>query len=132
MIEVEVAYLAGLVDGEGCFSIWRRNGTTGIELRVSSSDPRVMEWLRARFGGAADRHTPQSSKHKWMWVWRPRVKELDALLPRLIPYLIIKRDQAEIALSFRRLMSAGRGQNVAERERLKEQMHVLNRRGRLE
>src|SRR5207247_11196169 len=96
----EVAYTAGFFDGEGCVNIARclRRGRPYHTLAIifTNTDFQVLDWLHQRWGGNLTRPVMRSNAH-----WRPyRTLRLSAgparpLLRAMLPYLIIKKSEAE-------------------------------------
>jgi hypothetical protein len=141
-------YLAGMMDGDGHISITRSDCPThktrhgkivrytdpvryGIVVAVSNTDIRLVKHLKEMFGGSYNGGKPFKGhpnwKPKYQWnVSGNQNKEL--VLLALLPYLILKREQAIIALEFLRL----RNERVPEkRQELYERLAVLNKRGKL-
>ena len=130
------SYLAGLIDGEGCISIVRslRSKTDGrthyynyvLQLDVFNSSTKLMKWLVQYFGGVYYTRD-RSSDWKNASNWRPkgRANRREVLLG-VLPYLVVKREQAIIALKYLDV----EGENPAERERLHQQMLILNQKGK--
>ena len=89
MTETEIAYLAGLIDGEG--SIYyrktkqRRNTRPGkpihnvtvIRLEIAMTDKETVEWCHTTFkcGSFGERKVKPGMKRQWRW----RVSHRDAL-----------------------------------------------------
>lgn len=106
-MEEDLAYAAGIIDGEGSIGV-HRNGQNQLGYRyvlciqVSMTNPIVPNWLREMFGG----HTGTYKQSKQAFGTKPVTKwflyGIDALefLYYIIPYLMEKREQAEIALVF--------------------------------
>lgn len=136
----ELAYLAGIIDGEGCLSLNRsaRNRFT-TQLYIGSTDPRLVHWLYPRFGGTvALRPSPLPLRHKPLWRWLIGGADLEALLTATLPYLVIKREQANLILEFRATLAlTGPGHQsqptptpvVDHRILLKSKLLQLNKRG---
>jgi hypothetical protein len=106
--EAELAYFAGIIDGEGCFAVHRR-GTTGIyglQLQVGNTDPQLMQWIQQRFGGSLKLERRSNPKHQPVWRWWAASADLDVILTRLIPYLICKKRQAELFVAYRTTRNA--------------------------
>lgn len=138
MTECELAYTAGIVDGEGTVALtpWTRSFLPFVQ--VTNTDKRVIDWLSARFGGKLyiwDRaqHPIHKTRYNLRWVG----KHATSLITQLRPYLVLKGEQADLIV---RYYSEGGnfhdGNNrlpVAEYER-RRQLHadlkVLNRRGK--
>ena len=95
--DVEFAYIAGLVDGEGTIGIyWTASWT--ITLRIPSTSRCVIDWLLARIPGGCEHDIKKNPRHKQMWRWGISTKRSQALLPLLLPYLVIKKEAAMVAL----------------------------------
>ncbi|GAH95438.1 unnamed protein product [marine sediment metagenome] len=101
--EQEVAYIAGLFDGEGWISaksehllpITSRKIVTGIKM----STPEPMLFCSRIFGGQVrPRQTKPRCKqlHEWL-LW---AKKAEVFLRVIEPYLIVKKDKANLALAF--------------------------------
>lgn len=126
----DACYLAGIIDGEGCI---RMNNSP--RLQVTSTDPRLMNWLHTRLRGyvwSEDRKPPC----KPIYVWELSARAALAVIRDVRPFLVMKRDQADIVIRYysegfvprprnARQMAA----NVAKRESAKAQLKVLNRKG---
>jgi hypothetical protein len=105
---IGLAYLAGIVDGEGSIRSGGYNTKTDWQITVSNTDPNLMEWLKT-IGGRVYVPSMASNQlgHKQCFTWSVhRSNEVVALLMALLPYLIIKREPARRALSAMRLWLA--------------------------
>jgi len=130
----DLSYLAGIIDGEGSIGIHNENGKPkGMRLTVGNTDPRLIIWLKETFGGSSypDRHRKANWKESWKWTIS--TQQAAALLEQVLPWLRLKREQAEIGIAFQRLMVRGgapRTPEVAEETRaMKEAITILNKRG---
>ncbi len=75
--EAELAYFAGILDGEGCLSLdnlkVRVSGGHRLYhnpcLRVSNTDARLIAWIQARFPGRVSpvKIRPMMRKQQWLW-----------------------------------------------------------------
>ena len=125
MTETEWAYTAGIIDGEGCLSITFREYPSKWELSVSvgGTDKRLLIWLSDRFGGAI---TPmkRTGNRQPAYLWRVPKRQLQSMLNGVMPYLVVKREQAEVLL-------VAATQNLAANERRDCALVIrgLNRRG---
>ena len=139
--ETELAYFAGISDGEGSFVLHRHK--TGYrfscQLQVGNTDVRLLEWVRARFGGSVNLERRHNTAHKPVYRWVCQADNLSEMMTALLPYLIAKRDQAELMLAYRRtlppMIRTKRSTNdvpehvKAERSRIHGSLAMLNRRG---
>ena len=105
LTETEKAYIAGIIDGEGCISLGFGNsvgnnrgafyGRIAVEMACKS----VPEWLYIKIGGTlSNRKRPH--RVPIMWQWRISGKNSRILLKEVIPYLVEKKKEADLYLSF--------------------------------
>ena len=89
----EIAYTAGLFDGEGSISLVRQknNRSHSPQVAVASTDYEVLLWLRKRFGGSIVIKQPRKSSHSISYDWRLTDRRALAFLQLIRPYLVIKR-----------------------------------------
>lgn len=138
------AYAAGIIDGEGSIYIRgeRAASTKGrhhqqLYLSVRGTDAKLGEWLKAQFGGFLYWPKMGGWKPQWKpcWMWTTSANRAEQLLRRTMPYLVIKRPQALIALRFREtFMDDGQARDVpddvwADRFSFREEIKRLNQRG---
>lgn len=103
--KVLLAYVAGIIDGEGCIGI-KTNGSqkTGAKFVIRVSIGHTSEWLismiHMQFGGSLYLKYAGSEHHKPAWGWELSSRKAESFLKLILPYLQIKRPQAELALSF--------------------------------
>jgi hypothetical protein len=97
--EVDMAYLAGIFDGEGSIIRSRRSmECLQRSVQVGMTDREVVEWIGQIGGTVTERHPP--GKRKTMWMWRMAAhNDVIAFLTALLPYLRVKKAEAEKALS---------------------------------
>jgi len=136
------AYIAGLIDGEGCITITRRkvkrlktdNWFYEPQVIVSNTDKRLSDFLLDLCGGwVATVTKTQKECHKPSYHWKITGDNMRRLLKDIIPYLRIKKEQARIVLQFPSYK--GNGHKARTQEELKGQedlwlrMKQLNKRG---
>jgi hypothetical protein len=110
------AYLAGCIDSDGCIGISRTilktsagNDYFGYDLKTSVAGNKIksMRWFVRYFGGEFRPKSKNSSKLTddpgFEWFVSGGYKKMEIFLLGVLPYLIIKREQASIALEFIRL-----------------------------
>lgn len=148
--EIEKAYYAGIMDGEGCISIYHqpKPGSPDIlrynvRIQVGMTDSRAVRKMYDQYGGTV--YTRLKSKNpnwKLSTMWYLTGKRVTRFLLDIYPYLILKTGQAELALELRNLIALRRRHEkgrkgtipltqgeYTQRKSLKTAMHVLNRRG---
>lgn len=96
----EIAYIAGLFDGEGCVSVYHEKTTkyrlARIQASLSNTNLPIVEYLKDCFGGYVKTRILPSGK--LCKSWSVSCRKAAEVLTQLIPYLKIKRGQAELAL----------------------------------
>jgi hypothetical protein len=111
---VETAYIAGIIDGEGCIGIYYRNHRGyHIQLSITNTNKNLISWLKKKLhANAVKSLTDRRPKNKQSFsiiVDRMRAYEI---LQRVIPYLKIKTKQARLAIKFKEWQNShktGRG-----------------------
>lgn len=107
--ETELAYAAGIVDGEGCIFIGNRGGNATpkytLKVEVCSTTPVVLRWLRNRFGGNITNATTPSDKQKPQQRWSVSTAAAGKFLAAIRPYMVIKAEQADLAIQFQLRMN---------------------------
>jgi hypothetical protein len=141
--KIKFAQLAMAIDCEGSIgirrSVQKHYAKTGLPIysytasfRIHNTDNRLLDWLQHNFGGNiyagrtwADKHNkPWKTSREWMLCLGSERGE--QLILAVMPYLLIKDKQAQLALDFIRI---GRVNKPEERERMWLQMKQLNKRG---
>lgn len=131
MTETELAYLAGIVDGEGYIGIKTTPArgdrvTTGFHARIQvrmTDEPAIA--LLSQLGGSYYRENPHAERGKPLYCWQVSDRLAEQALTALLPYLRVKKQQAETVLELRRLQATGR----EHRTRLVGTRHLDNGRG---
>lgn len=100
---MKIAWAAGFLDGEGYIGVTRnfnkRNGRMyyRIDLNAAQVHLAPMELLKSMFGGRVNFH---QNKHQGYWYWRVYGEEARQAIVLLLPYLVVKRKQADMAMQF--------------------------------
>lgn len=109
--ETDLAWAAGFIDGEGCIALRRQVGRQkGVEytcyalrLSVTNTDLRCLERLKAMFAGSINRATHANRpQNKPCWTWYCSSANAERALCELLPYLLSKREQAELGMLSRK------------------------------
>lgn len=127
-------YLAAMIDGEGCVCISKykknKNGHPGyiVTVSITNTKEKLMKWLIEHFGGryfTQWRNSNEGAHNKRLiYTWRVSgQKNRETVLLGTIPYLVLKREQALIALKFSRMHGT---QNPTLREELMLACKALN------
>lgn len=108
----QIAYLAGIIDGEGSIYIgnFSSNPKTGTlhyqtNMEVTNTDENLIKWLMDTFGGRSTKYTskqtPKNSRRP-VFRWIVSGELLTHLCHLLFPFLIIKKRQCEIMIEMRK------------------------------
>lgn len=96
-----VPYLAGFFDGEGTISIKSVQGKwVSLKLQMSNLNWDVVSLFKKVFGGYA---FEGRNNGKAFYHWGITSHKASSCLSRLEPYLIIKKEQAQLAIQFQTL-----------------------------
>lgn len=106
MNEAIKAYTAGFIDGEGWMGIFNANGKNiqaktgrkypGIAVHVIQKNRTVLDWLSKEWGFGS----VIINKNNGAWRWIIYAKNALCLLNEIMPYLIVKKSEAEIIVQF--------------------------------
>jgi len=136
----ELAWAAGFIDGEGCVSVAKstRNGQPlpyyRADLSASNTVKAPLDKLSAMFGGRVMVVRPSVGRRRVSYAWKTSGTARSAeVLRQLLPWLTVKRRQAELILEFAQFFGTIKHQQKkpdrVKLELLKQRMHVLNTRG---
>ncbi len=112
-----VAYIAGIIDGEGCITVTRReikrlktgNWYYEPQVIVSNTYKGLLGFCVEYYGGWIATLRGCKKGYKEIYHWKVTGDEMKVLIKDVLPYLIIKREQAKINLSFPNYMARGWG-----------------------
>lgn len=133
----DAAWLAGLIDGEGCIQIHRQRRAAGtcdafqLDLSVGMMTREAVERAHA-ITGLGSCH----QQNRGVWDWSVRGRQTSELLRALYPFLVTKRRQAALGIMLLDDIAARRGHRVrplsddaiAYREALKRSVSACNQR----
>lgn len=84
--ETTLAYVAGLMDGEGCLMVQNNS----YKIQIAMTDKAVIHWL-GKFGGNVNLRRTYGNR-KPCWGWRVfRQSEVSEVLTAILPYLRVKK-----------------------------------------
>lgn len=145
MTERELAYAAGVFDGEGSVGIYVGGKTSlgrpryNLRLSVGNTDTRLTNWLAETFGGKVRAKQPRvPSRHRQAYDWYLFGNNAVEFLRLIRPFLLLKAEQADVAIKFQATITPSGGpggsllltdEQIAERETYRQQLSALK--GRL-
>lgn len=105
--ETELAYIAGLIDGEGSIDIHFNkpsksspNGQYFVRVTIHITNLPVLEWLRTQFGGSIYKRKESKTNWKQGYDWKLVAGNAIQLLRKIEPYMKIKKAEALVAIDF--------------------------------
>ena len=90
--EWKIAYLAGLIDGEGTVNLYKNKDAFEKwrpHFFITNNSEKLISWLKNTFGGVVIKH---GNGYRWgLWA----VKDVLTITELIIPLLTIKKEDAE-------------------------------------
>lgn len=104
MKETDLAYVAGMVDADGCISVLKRHyKPTGVDYFFAKIDAKQVTpeavTLAHQLGGSLYLEKPGNDRSRPLYRWEASASTAVAVLRLLLPYLRIKREQALNAIA---------------------------------
>lgn len=97
---IELSYLAGFFDGEGCVGVKKPSPKRGQHMpyaTVSQVRPEVLQRFKSAFGGNI-RFAAKCGKNG-IWCWHHAgAKGVVPFLREIEPYLLVKRAEAQVVI----------------------------------
>lgn len=110
MKPTDLAWAAGYMDGEGCFSLhgYLRKGEAKaarftFQVVITNTHLPTLEWFAANFGGSVSKRGTVQDHHRATWRWVASGNTAAEFTTEVLPYLREKGGQAELFLLFRSL-----------------------------
>lgn len=123
MKDIDLAWAAGIIDGEGCIYISK---AYQLYIRVTMTDYPTIARLHTLFSvgtfSRATRKCMGDCRPAYSWVCAAKATQFVLLLVR--PYLFTKLDQAEIALEYLFTRKTSEPERTIERQRLYMMMKI--------
>lgn len=142
---ISAEYVAGFFDGEGSISIIKNKPESVnqhfyyvLRVHVGNVNPIVLIKLKERWGGSLSLKSPPiNTNAKPCWNWNVSTNRAVAFLRDILPYLMLKGEQAKLGLeldnSHKTNKFGGRRKSTKEaldyREHLRSKLMLLNKRG---
>lgn len=103
MTPPELAYIAGFFDGEGYIGITFRQGKgyrwRTLQAKVGNTNEWVINYLKFSFGGSIYKRKVYGNQRQ-SFDWTLVGNQAASFLKLILPFLKLKRPQAEIAIRF--------------------------------
>jgi len=96
-----IEYAAGFFDGEGCVNCSSgRKNSPFIRILVVNTNLEVLKVFQNFWGGDINKNYKPKEHWKQAYTWRLSHKSALKFLSDILPYLIVKKEQAELAIKF--------------------------------
>ena len=114
MKQVDIAYIAGLIDGEGYIGIKKDKGykcqerkTPGYHARIQIRmvDEPAIKFISESLGGWYYKEKPNCENGRPLFCYQASDKKAEGILKTIIPYLKVKKESAQTVLDIRKLQS---------------------------
>lgn len=140
-MDTNLAYVAGLIDGEGCIHLDTTGNTYKARVSVGMTQPArsLLEELHAEWGGTLYQQRAATDRWAAAFTWHMTGPPAERFLLAIRPYLRLKTAQADLALEVQNLWHSldRRGNGTAiwtteaqeKGEALRQQMRALNAKG---
>ncbi len=139
--KIELAYIAGLFDGEGHIFVYKvkQSNTYVLSIGITNTYKDVIEWIYKLFPSAIQQRTRYPNHPNWKpcFFWSTTSDKAKDFLKMIYPYLRIKKEQARLGIDLQEKWQKhqqhknGRFQEtpkeiIKKREWYKQQIHNLN------
>lgn len=117
MENIELAYLAGFFDGEGCIHVnkMKLRTHTGYSLTLEITQRRdnneILHYVRSKFGGNFHHKRATFTSNPYDR-WSIHGNQAINMLVQLLPYLRLKKLQAEVAISYNNELSSSEKETI--------------------
>lgn len=102
----DLAWCAGLFDGEGCICISLSTNGYRLSVRINMNHESALRRVQQIMGAGTLRAQCLRPPRHQTWTWFiGRRSEVERILATLLPYLVVKREEASIGLRFLRASS---------------------------
>ena len=105
LLQVQIAYYAGLFDGEGSVYIakqYKRSDGLCLVVSIAMTDTVALKSLVRDFGGCLSTcgRMPKPSHHKQPYKWTVKSQKAITFLRTIRPYTLVESEQIDVAFEF--------------------------------
>lgn len=127
MENTDLAYAAGLLDGEGTVTLSKNNSSDKFRtpaITMSSTTYALLEFMKNSFGGNIVNHKIYKDHHKQSWVWHLRGDAVLTFLGQVVPFVREhdKKRRADLLLKKYKLVTVRNGKYTEEQLAAKQQL----------
>jgi len=127
--ETELAYAAGIVDGEGsvCLIRSRPGRFPSPQVSVCSTDRELVDWFKERFGGTIVCKKRRFAHHSDAYDWKLIDRNALRFLSMVRPYLTLNRKFARVALLLDTYLDATPRNGRYDEETMKRKQELIDK-----
>jgi hypothetical protein len=131
MADLDAAYLAGFIDGEGSIMIVPRFTTFSTTLQASNTNRNVLDWIASTTGvGGVFAGRKASGPNRATWQWICHGDGAETVLRQIRPHIKVKAEQADLAIDTQsRLRVPALKADRTWQAEYRAKMQQMNRRG---
>lgn len=117
MKKTDIAYMAGLVDGEGYIGVkkskaYKSQGRQSVgyhaRIQIRMVDEAAIKFIAEQLGGWYYKEKPSVAKGRPLYCYQASDKRAETVLRTLLPFLKVKAPSARAVLSLREMQANGR------------------------
>jgi hypothetical protein len=135
MLETDKAWFAGIIDGEGCISLYKRAKHFVPSVKITNTNELLINKCKQILSDAgieyclsySDRGERKNAKPAWILAMESRPRVI-AVLNLIYPYLVSKKTQADLVLDW---CSESKRKKLDTESNYIENIRHLNLRGRV-
>lgn len=102
--ESDTAYIAGIIDGEGCIGIYHYKSRSSIHpvISVTNTSKALIDWICLMLGLPSGKYVAhcQAGCRQWYTTKTGPMQQTYEVATRVLPYLRVKRKQAELLIRY--------------------------------
>lgn len=132
---IETAYIAGIIDGEGCIGIYCKKHSFFVQITIANTNKELIIWLENKLHTNAYKMlNDKRLKNKQSFsVTVDRMRAFE-ILQRIKPYVIVKQKQVKLAIEFKEWQNTHTSHFYTDEDKqifqsFVNQSRILNRKG---
>ena len=87
MTEIECAYLAGIIDGEGTITLVQDKEFRYPVITFCNNDKNIIDYVNTFCKGVVTRKNPQKENYKLNYVWKLSYRNAIEVIKQILPYM---------------------------------------------
>ena len=128
----DYAYLAGLIDGEGCFAMKKIGPQLQMRIVIANTDYGMVKWIVDYFGGCVwEQRHPEDSHRKTSYHCEIRTSFVRENHKKIFKHLKTKKAQSQLMIEyFKTIDNKEHFENYSDtRSKIKTELNKLNKKG---